>query len=205
MSNTVQEKPEESLSRKTYKFIVDDTKLQNVMDILEKNCNVTKLQELPTNSQVLTSCYFDDDKSTSYYSRVSKNAVSDLMRARTYNNNNSKIYLEVKSNNSLTSNSESYKNRILVNPETFTSILQGFGFKSKTETNLIEQINYLTQTRGAQPVVTTEYLRTSYEKNGMRITLDTNIIGKKVSKSDGMNVFIVNRRICLVNVIKVNE
>jgi hypothetical protein len=35
-----------SFSRKTYKFIVDDTKCKNVMDILENNCNVTKLQEI---------------------------------------------------------------------------------------------------------------------------------------------------------------
>jgi hypothetical protein len=50
----------------------------------------------------------------------------------------------------------------------------------------------MTQTRDTQPRITIQYARSSYDKNGIKITLDYNIKGQKVSAEQKLECFNID-------------
>jgi SPX domain protein involved in polyphosphate accumulation len=182
----------ESFNRKTFKFVIHENDLQNVIDNLEKNCILLKHPNSITNTQILTSCYFEDDNHTSYYSRLEKLPCNELMRARIYNNDAKSIYVELKSNNSLNMKTNSTKERLLIKSEDFIRLTNGCGLCPTANSTFIDKVNYLTQTRNTKPQITIQYTRSSYDKNGVKITLDYNIKGQKVSPEQKLECFNVD-------------
>ena len=185
-------KSTECFNRKTYKFIIQEHQLQNVIDILEKNYLLLKFPNSLTNTQTITSVYFDDEGHTCYYSRLDKLPSNDLMRARTYNNDFSKIYMEIKSNHSLSMKTDSTKERLLVKPEDYINIIGGYGMCPHINSIFIDKVNYMILTRNSKPKLTIQYTRSSYDKNGMKLTLDYNIKGQKVVSQNPIDQFTID-------------
>ena len=185
-------KATESFSRKTYKFIIHQNDIQSILEILEEQCIQIKYSTNMTNVQTVSSVYYDDANHNCYMSRLEKEPNNDIMRIRTYNHNNSQIYMEIKSNNSMNKDKTPIKERLVVNPEDLKNIVSCKGYTFNTDSAIADRISYLIHTRNVKPKVIIEYNRATFEKHGMRITVDFDMKGQKVNSDNILNNLTIN-------------
>jgi hypothetical protein len=86
----------------------------------------------------------------------------------------------------------STKERLLIRPEHFIKLANGYGLCPTANSQFIDKINYVTQTRNTRPKITIQYTRSSYDKNGIKITLDNNRKGQKVSAEQKLECFNID-------------
>jgi SPX domain protein involved in polyphosphate accumulation len=184
----------EVFNRKTYKFLVNNADVQTLIDILERDCVQIKYPNNMTNTQSISSLYFDDSHNTCYTSRLKKEANNDLFRLRVYNRNTNSIYAEIKSNNSLCYPKNPTKERLMFHKEDIHKLLHCSLHDMNHSSHILDRINYMIHTQNIKPKVIIEYTRASFEKNGFKITLDYHINGQKVSNDDILSNLLIDEK-----------
>lgn len=187
----------EIFNRKTMKYVIKHDNVQRVLDLLEQHCSQVKYSTNMSNTQSISSLYFDDANHNSYLSRVQKTNNFDLMRVRTYNSDDSKLYFEIKTNNSLSHQNNPIKERLLMSQKDVKDIVARRTIN--TNVDMVDRISYMLHTRNVLPQVIISYNRTVYEKDQARITVDTDICGQKSISSNILENLTINNNKSIFN------
>ena len=124
-------------------------------------------------SYLISSLYFDDRDSTSFYEKMDGVLYRKKYRIRIYNNDDSFIRLEKKmKHNNLTS-----KEQMLISKEIYCKIINGKIDEITDAEGLLLEFIRAIKTKGLIPSIIVEYHRTAftYPISEVRITFDSNI------------------------------
>ena len=124
-------------------------------------------------SYLISSLYFDDRESSSYFEKLDGVLYRKKYRIRIYNNDDSFIRLEKKmKHNNLTS-----KEQVLISKEIYCKIIEGKIDEIGPCDGLLQEFVNCARTKGLVPSIIVEYHRTAftYPISDVRVTFDSNI------------------------------
>ena len=124
-------------------------------------------------SYLITSLYFDDLDSSSYYEKMDGVLYRKKYRIRIYNNNDEFIRLEKK----MKHNTYTAKEQMLISKDIYSKILNGKLDEIDSPTGLLEEFITNSKTKHLVPSVIVLYHRTAftYPISEVRITFDSHI------------------------------
>lgn len=124
-------------------------------------------------SYYIKSLYFDDIDNSAYYEKIDGVLFRSKYRIRTYNNNDSYIFLERKIKN----DNKTGKEKCLISKDVYSKILNGKINEIETDNKLLEKFIVDMKIKRLSPSVVVGYKRTAfvYPISNVRITFDENV------------------------------
>lgn len=166
--------------RHEYKYICTEGQLTLIENRINNLLNIDKYVN-KDNKYLVRSLYFDDYNNTCYYENENGIDPREKFRIRIYNNDSSRIALELKKKN---------KGKTLKKSELITKdIVQKFIYNTiqfnKDYGPILKKLYLLNKQRLMKPVIIVDYERTPYvyKDGNVRITIDKNISSSKDIKN----------------------
>lgn len=166
--------------RHEYKYICTEGQLTLIENRINNLLNVDKYVN-KDNKYLIRSLYFDDYNNTCYYENENGIDPREKFRIRIYNNDSSRIALELKKKNK----GKTLKKSELITKDIVQKFIDNTIQFNKDYGPILKKLYLLNKQRLMKPVIIVDYERTPYvyKDGNVRITIDKNISSSKDIKN----------------------